>query len=210
MRTVACTQGSDEWKAFRRGIATASCFAEILAKGKGSEESVGRRNYRARLVVERLTGKSVESFKSPAMEHGTETEPLARAAYENRVGAFVDLAGIVFHDTLEAAASPDGFIGDDGLLELKCPQVATHLDYLRSPTAPSKYMAQIQGQLWICDRAWADFGSFCPDFPEHLQLVIRRVARDEKYIAGLELAVSLFMDEVRAEEAEVRALPMAA
>lgn len=212
MKIIACEQGSDAWKAARLGIATASNFAAILARGKGNDEAVTRRDYRSRLVVERLTGKPVETFKSAAMEHGTETEPFARAAYESRAGVFVDQVGLVRHDELECGASPDGIIGDKGLLELKCPTLPTHLEYLRlaADTAPSKYLAQIQGQLWICERDWADFGSYCADFPERLRLVVRRIYRDDKYIAGLMLAVSLFMDEVRLEETAIRALPEAA
>ncbi len=212
MKRVDCAQGSPEWLAARAGIATASCFSDILAKGRGNDEAVSRRNLRSKLVVERLTGCAVASFTSAAMQQGTEREPLARAAYESKTGHFVDEVGLLLHDALEAGASPDGLIGDDGGLEIKCPELPAHLEYVRLDQGcpPAKYMPQIQGCMWITGRQWWDFVSFNPDFPAKLQLVVRRVKRDERYILGLELAVGLFMDEVRAEEAEVRALPAAA
>lgn len=210
MIRLDCVQGTPEWLAARAGIATASCFADILAKGRGGEESTSRRNLRAKLVVERLAGRSVATFTSAAMQQGTEREPLARAAYESRASVFVDTVGLLRHDEVEAAASPDGLIGDDGGVEIKCPELSAHLEYLRAAGAPSKYVPQIQGCMWISGRAYWDFVSFNPDFPEHLQLVVRRVVRDDKYIAQLEFMVRAFMDEVRAEEAEVRSLPVAA
>ena len=209
MIRIDCEQGSPEWLQARSGIATASCFSAILATIK-SGESAARQNYRARLVVERLTGRCVESFKTVAMQQGIDREPLARAAYESRTGNFVDEVGFLRHDTLESGASPDGLTDEDGGLEIKCPELAAHLTYLRLQTEPPAYTAQIQGCMWITGRQWWDFVSFNPDFPAHLQLVVRRVPRDEKYIAGLALAVELFMGEVRGEEAAVRALPIAA
>ncbi len=205
MKLIACEQGSPEWHAARCGIATASRFSDILATIK-SGEAAARRNYRARLVVERLTGKSVESFQTTAMRQGTEREPAARSAYEAQTGAWVSEVGFCRHDTMEAGASPDGLIGDDGGLEIKCPELATHLGYLRMAGMPPEYVAQVQGNLWITGRDWWDFVSYSPDFPEGLQLCIRRVFRDEAYIKGLELAVGLFMAEVREEESALRKL----
>lgn len=198
MKIIDAPQGSDEWLQARLGIATASCFAKVLATVKAGEAS-DRRNYRAKLVVERLTGKPVETFTNSAMQQGTEREPLARVAYETHTGTFVEETGLLLHDDIEAGASPDGLIGPDGGLEIKCPQLATHLEYLRTPTEPSAYRPQIQGCMWISGRKWWDFVSWNPDFPENLQLVVRRVERDEKYIAGLALAIELFMSEVREE-----------
>lgn len=209
MKVFNVEQGTPEWFACRSGIATASCFSNVLATIK-SGESAERRNYRARLVVERLTGKTTKTFQNDAMRQGTEREPDARAAYESHTGRFVDSVGFMRHDTIEAGASPDGLIDEDGLLEIKAPELATHLEYLQSASEPSKYRAQIQGQMWISDRQWCDFVSFNPDFPPPLQLVIRRVQRDEKYIAGLALAVSLFMAEVHEEEMAVRKMAEAA
>jgi hypothetical protein len=209
MRIIECTQGSEEWLAARAGIATASCFGAILARIK-SGEAAERRNYRARLVVERLTGRSVPAFVNAAMKQGTEREPLAREAYEVRTGAFVREVGLLRHDTIEAGASPDGLIDNDGGLEIKCPELATHLEYLRLASEPPAYTPQIQGCMWISGRDYWDFVSFNPDFPPSMQLVVRRVRRDEKYIAGLALAVELFMSEVREEEMAVRNIAEAA
>ena len=199
MIRIDCQQGSPEWFAARLGIASASCFSDILATIK-TGEAAARRNYRAKLVVERLTGKQIPTFETAAMRQGIEREPLARAAYELRSGAWVDEVGFCRHDTLEAGASPDGLIGENGGLEIKCPELATHLSYLRIPGAPAEYIAQIQGCMWITGRAWWDFASFNPDFPPNLQLTVRRIVRDERYIAALALAVELFMAEVREEE----------
>lgn len=204
MKIIACEQRSPEWWAARLGIATASNFAAILATIK-SGESAERKNYRAKLVVERLTGKPADNgFTTQAMLAGVEREPIARAAYES-TGAWVDEVGFIRHDTIEVGASPDGMLGDDGCLEIKCPTLATHLEYLRLPegTCPTKYVAQVQGQMWLAERAWCDFVSFNPDFPENMQLVIRRVKKDGKYIATLSDAVEQFMREVREEEAAV-------
>ncbi len=211
MKVIECDQRSEAWFAARSGIATASCFSSILATIK-SGEAAERRNYRARLVVERLTGKCVESFSTAAMKNGTEREPFARAAYEAKTGAWVDEVGFIRHDTLDVGCSPDGLLSSDGCIEIKAPELAAHLEYLHLPVnaCPPKYLAQVMGQMWIAERAWCDFISYSPDFPPELQLVIRRVARDDKYIAQLEFMVRAFLDEVRNEEAAVRALPAAA
>lgn len=202
-------QGTPEWLADRAGIATASSFADVMATIK-SGEAASRRSYRARLVVERLTGKPVPTFQSAAMRQGNEREPDARMAYMMRTGAVVDQVGLCRHDTLEAGSSPDGLIGSDGGLEIKCPELATHLEYIKLKTEPPEYSWQIQGGMWITGRQWWDFASFNPDFPEHLQLVVRRVYRDESAIAKLAAEVAKFMDEVRAEEALIRSMPIAA
>lgn len=209
MKVIDCEQGSEVWFQCRSGIATASCFSKVLATIK-SGEAAERRNYRAKLVVERLTGKTVESFQSSAMKQGTEREPFARAAYEAKTGAWVNEVGFIRHDEIDCGASPDGLIGTDGLLEIKCPELATHLSYLRLAAEPFEYTAQIQGQIWIAEREWCDFVSYNPDFPAHLRLIVRRVKRDEKAIASLKFAVPLFMTEVCEEEAAVRGLPAAA
>lgn len=209
MKVFDCEQGTPEWMACRLGLATASRFADVLATIKTGEASV-RRNYRAQLVVERLTGRPVPTYANFAMQQGTEREPVARALYEAKTGRLVQEVGFCRHDEMEAGASPDGLIDEDGGLEVKCPQLATHLEYLRLRTEPHEYTPQIQGCMWITGRQWWDFVSFNPDFPETLQLVVRRVKRDDAYIERLATAVKTFMVEVCADEAEVRALPEAA
>lgn len=209
MRISPHAQGTDGWFSDRCGIATASCFADIMATLRSGGEAASRRNYRAKLVVERLTGKPVRTFTSKSMEQGTEREPFARLAYEAETGISIEQVGLILHDTLEAGASPDGIHGRRGL-EIKCPELATHLEYLKLDAEPPEYTWQIQGQMWIAELDEVDFASFNPDFPENLQLVIRRIKRDEAAIKKLADAVAKFMDEVRAEEAVVRNLKLAA
>ena len=206
MRIIECEQGSPEWHQARAGLATASCFADVLSTIK-TGEAAARRNYRVKLVVERLTGKVLNGgFQSAAMLQGTEREPYAREAYEATTGRLVQEVGFIVDDMHQAGCSPDGLIDDDGGLEIKCPELATHLDYLRCPSEPPAYTPQIQGSMWLTGRKWWDFVSWNPDYPEPLRLVIRRVKRDETYITKLQLAIALFMSEVREEEAAVRAM----
>jgi len=211
MKVVEFPQGTDEWLAARCGIPTASCFADVMAKIK-SGESADRRNYRAKLVVERLTGKPVQTFLNDAMKLGTEREPLARLAYEARTGNLVQEIGLCLHDELECGASPDGLIDADGGLEIKCPGLAKHLEYLKLPsnTAPSEYVWQVQGCMAITGRKWWDFVSFNPDFPEALQLTIRRIQRDDVAIDKLFLELAVFVQEVKDETEFIRKLPLAA
>lgn len=214
MRVLDCEQNSPEWLAARCGIATASEFATVLSKGKENAEAVGRKNYRRRLVVERLTGRPLEGgFSSKSTEQGHEREPGALDAWMVKKGLLVQRAGFVRHDEIECGASPDALAEDEdgpGGVEVKSPELSAHMDYLLRPDAPPAYRAQIQGNLWLTGRKWWDFVSWNPDFPAHLQLVVRRVLPDEKYIQQLEFMVHAFMEEVRTEEAEMRALPEAA
>ena len=209
MRLVEGAQGMPEWLQARHGIPTASRFGAIMAKIK-SGEAADRRNYRADLVVELLTGRPLEGFSTPAMRQGIEREPLARLAYEAETGEMVTEVGLCLHDTMGAGASPDGLIGTDGGLEIKCPERAAHLRYLQQAAEPPEYTWQIQGGMWITGRAWWDFVSWNPDFPEHLQLIIRRIKRDDKAIADLAAEVGLFITEVAAEVARCNALKEAA
>jgi hypothetical protein len=194
-------QGSPEWLAARVGRATASRFSDVLAMTRNGEAAV-RRNYRAELVVERLTGTPASQFVSFDMKLGTEREPFARSEYEARFGAFVIETGFCQHDTLLAGSSPDGLIDDDGGIEIKCPSRSTHVGYLslQPGTPPPEYMAQIQGNLWVTERKWWDFVSFNPEFPENTRLIRRRVARDDQYIATLAAGVEAFLQEVQRDE----------
>lgn len=210
MRIIDHPQGSAEWLASRAGVPTASCFAAIMATGRSGAESADRRNYRSRLVVERLTGKSVPSFQSAAMKQGTEREPFARMAYEAHTGNIVQEVGLCLHDTLTAGASPDGLIDVDGGLEIKCPELSAHLAYLQIKAEPAEYTWQIQGGMWVTGRAWWDFASWNPDFPERLQLIVRRIKRDEEAIKKLAAEVEKFLAEVDAEVERVGNLKEAA
>jgi putative phage-type endonuclease len=189
-------QRSAEWFAARLGKVTASRVADIIAKTK-SGYSASRANYMAELVCERLTGMQGESFSSAAMVWGTNTEPMARSAYESRMAELVEETGFVLHPTISmAGASPDGLIGDDGLVEIKCPNTATHIDTLLSEGAPSKYMTQMQWQMACTGRKWCDFVSFDPRMPEEMQMFVIRVERNDDVITELEREVEKFLVEL--------------
>lgn len=189
-------QGTDEWFAVRIGKVTASRVADVLAKTK-TGYSATRDNYMAQLVCERLTGQKGESFTNAAMQHGTDTEPLARAAYEALHDVLVDEVGFIPHPTIiMAGASPDGLVSDDGLLEIKCPNTATHIETLLSQTVPGKYNTQMQFQMACTDRSWCDFVSFDNRLPPELQLFVRRVPRDNMYIRLMEDEIVKFLNEL--------------
>lgn len=205
MNTLTLSQGTPEWLQARAGRVTASRVADIMAKGRSGGESAGRRNYRAQLVAEILTGKPQEDgFKNAAMEWGTQNEPFARAAYEVLKGCMVDQVGMVLHPTIErGAASPDGLIGwaggeaaPEGLIEIKCPNTATHLDYLQAGTVPTDYQPQMLWQMACTGAQWCDFVSFDPRLPEDLQLFVKRFPRDDARIASMEMEVRAFLREV--------------
>jgi putative phage-type endonuclease len=189
-------QGTEEWFTIRIGKVTASRVADVIAKTK-TGYSASRDNYMAQLVCERLTGQKGESFTNAAMQHGTETEPLARAAYEALKDVLVDEVGFVPHPTIEmAGASPDGLVGEDGLLEIKCPNTATHIDTLLSESVPSKYFTQMQFQLSCTGRKYCDFVSFDNRLPPELQLFVKRVPRDEVFIRLIESEIVQFLAEL--------------
>ena len=196
MKIIDFPQGSAEWLASRAGRVTASCISDVMAKGKSGEAAV-RADYKAQIVAEILTGKPQGStFTNDAMQWGTEQEPFARAAYEVTKGAMVDQCGLVLHPTIErAAASPDGLV-NDGLLEIKCPKTATHLQYLLDGKAPAKYRNQMLWQMACTERAWCDFVSFDPRLPEDLQLFVVRFQRDDDAIKAMEAEVLAFLSEV--------------
>ena len=190
-------QGTPEWFAQRLGKVTASRVADIMAKTK-TGVSASRGNYLAQLVAERLTGQSADTFKSGAMQHGTETEPQARMAYEAETCQIVTEVAMITHPTIEmSGASPDGLVGTDGLVEIKCPNTSTHIASLMADKAPSQYIPQMQWQMACTGRAWCDFVSFDPRMPEDMQLLIKRVPRDDALIAEYEAEVVKFLAEVQ-------------
>jgi putative phage-type endonuclease len=189
-------QGSEEWFTIRIGKVTASRVADVLAKTK-TGYSATRDNYMAQLVCERLTGQKGENFTNAAMQHGTETEPLARAAYEALKDVLVDEVGFVPHPSIiMAGASPDGLVGEDGLIEIKCPNTATHIETLLSQSVPGKYNTQMQFQMACTGRQYCDFVSFDNRLPEELQLFVKRVPRDNMYIRLMEEEIVKFLNEL--------------
>ena len=188
-------QRTDEWFTARLGKVTASRVADVIAKTK-TGYGAGRANYMADLVVERLTGKKAQGFTNAAMEWGTEQEPHARAAYSAKTGIMVEEVGFIDHPTVAmSGASPDGF-AEEGLIEVKCPNTATHLEYVLAELPPLKYFTQMQWQMACTGRPFCDFVSFDPRLPERLQLLVVRIPRDDDYIKMLEQEVTVFLQEL--------------
>lgn len=189
-------QRTPEWFAARLGKVTASRVADIVAKTK-TGYSTSRMNYMAELICERLTGVQGASYSSAAMQWGVEVEPQARSAYEGVTGSLVIELGFAPHNTISmAGASPDGLIGDDGLVEIKCPITATHIETLLGQSVPGRYNTQMQWQMACTGRKWCDFVSFDPRMPEGMQIVIKRVERDNVAVAELEREVVNFINEL--------------
>lgn len=201
---VEIRQGSPEWFALRCGKVTASRVADVVARTK-TGYGASRSTYMGQLIAERLTGEVAPSFTNAAMQWGSDTEPQARAAYEFYSDADVVEVGFVPHPTIgESGASPDGLVGDDGLIEIKCPETKTHIETLLGQEVPGKYIIQIQWQLACTGRQWCDFVSFDPRLPESMRLFVKRVERDDSQIAELEREVIAFLTELREKVARLR------
>jgi putative phage-type endonuclease len=199
-------QGSPEWFAQRAGKVTASRIADMMAKTK-SGWGASRTNYAAQLVAERLTGAVEPGYTSPAMQWGKDTEAQARAAYCFRLDTDVTEVGFIDHPMIAmSGASPDGFVkGAAGLVEIKCPNTATHIETLLGGSVPAKYVLQMQWQMACTSASWCDFVSFDPRLPESMRLFVERVARDNAMIGDLEREVRAFLAEVDTTVAKLRA-----
>lgn len=192
-------QRSDEWFKARCGSLGASQLNEALATTK-SGWGASRENVKNKIIAERLTGIPTEGYTNSAMQWGIDNEDGARTAYEAHTGTFVEEMGIAYHPVLKFThASPDGLVGSDGLIEIKCPNTTTHIETIKSGKAPSKYIRQMLWQMRCVDRAWCDFVSFDPRLPKHLQLFVVRVDRDEAALTLLEQQVEEFLIEVEKE-----------
>jgi putative phage-type endonuclease len=192
-------QGTEEWLRVRLGKVTASGVADVLAKTK-TGVSASRGNYLVKLAIQRTTGAIEEGFTNDAMQWGKDNEAQARIAYEVKSGNFVDQIAFVDHSTIKwFGASPDGLIGTDGLVEIKCPNSSTHWDYFKYNRPPQKYVIQMQAQMACTGRLWCDFVSFDPRMPDRSKLLIVRVPRDNDFIADMENEVQQFLDEVEVE-----------
>lgn len=190
-------QGTPEWKAARLGHVTASGMANVMAKGKDKSEAVTRYKYKVQIVAERMTGVVAESYSNAAMERGVEQEGFAVMAYESMRDVLVDKTGFWLHPSIKwLGVSPDRLVGDDGLIEVKCPNTTTHLGYLFDNRVPPDYYKQIQCQLWVTGRSWCDFVSFDPRLPRRNQLLVVRTKRDEKLIGEMQVEVEKFLGEV--------------
>jgi len=192
-------QRTEEWYASRLGKVTASRVADIVAKTK-TGYSASRAKYMGELLCERLTGSRGDTYQNAAMVWGVNTEPQARVAYEAALGELLEEVGFIPHPTIEmAGASPDGLVGEEGLVEIKCPTTITHIDTLLSITVPQQYMTQMQWQMACTGRKWCDFVSYDPRLPENMQMFIHRVERDDKMIAELEGEVVKFIEEMESK-----------
>ena len=197
-------QRTEEWFSARMGCVTASRTADVMAKTK-SGYAASRANYMAELICERLTCERQGGFSSAAMQWGTETEPQARMAYEIITGATVVETGFVLHPEIAGfGASPDGLIGDDGLIEIKCPNTATHIDTLLADKVPTKYIIQMHVQMLCTGRAWCDFVSFDPRLPIDLHMFIKRVERDNKLAEEIVTEVQSFLADMEAKIAKLK------
>jgi putative phage-type endonuclease len=189
-------QRTEEWFKQRLGKVTASAIANVIAKTK-TGPSASRENYSTQLTLERLTGQQAEFYTNAAMEWGTATEPQARTAYEVYREVLVDEVGFIDHPTIAmSGASPDGFVGEDGLVEIKCPESKTQMETLLNQKVPTKYQPQMQWQMACTGRKWCDFVSYDPRMPENLQIFVQRVERNDVYIKMLEEEVRVFIEEI--------------
>jgi len=197
-------QQTTEWFAARLGKATGSRISDIVAKTK-TGYAASREDYMFQLVVERLTGVNTVSFSSKEMQWGVEQEEYARAAYEAHMGVLVEQVGSIDHPRIAmSSASPDGLVGDDGMIEVKCPMTKNHLNMFLGQSIAKVYKDQMMWQMAVTGRKWVDYVSFDPRCPAGLQLFIQTVERDDKYIAELETEVIKFLAEVGVKEKDLR------
>lgn len=204
-------QGTPEWFADRLGKVTASRLADVLAKTK-TGYSATRNNYMTQLVLERVTNSRAEGYTNAAMAWGTEQEPFARAAYEAHTGQMVEEVGFIPHPDIDGAgASPDGLVGDDGMVEIKCPSSSTALEVWLTHAqgndpVDAKYYAQMQWQMRCADRSWCDYVVFDPRMPAKAQLFIHRVKRNDDFIANAEDEVITFLTELDIKVESLKAI----
>ena len=202
--TNVIIQGTPEWFAARRGKVTASRVADVMARTK-SGFAASRENYKAELLLEILTNTTAIGFTSEAMKWGTEQEPNARAAYSATIFDTVTEVGFVNHpDILGAGCSPDGLVGDDGIIEIKCPNTATYLEIFKTDVIPQKWLTQIQMQLDCTERKWCDFVCYDPRMPEGAQLYVQRIERDEMFISTMREMIITFIKELNSDVEKVK------
>ena len=193
----SCEQGSEEWLLMRLRKVTASRVKDVLTKGRGNTPSKTAESYMMELIAEALTGQSKPFFENDAMKWGTETEPQARSMYSvNNDFVAVKEVAFVEHNKF-IGISPDGLVGDDGLLEIKCPNTTTQIKRALSDDYAADYKAQIQMQLWVTERKWCDFVSFDPRLDCAAGYLQQRVERDEEYIEEMKTKVYAFIEKMK-------------
>lgn len=197
MNVLPFAQGTPEWLAARTGRITASRMSAVMAKGRNGAPSATRAACMVELIAEYMTGLPVETYTNADMQRGTDLEPEARAAYEVKTGQMVSEVGLVLHPRNERfGASPDGVVGDDGLLEIKCPRTHVHIAYTLAGKPPAEYLPQMAWQAACCGRKWVDFASYDPKMPEALRLFVVRYVPPADYIAELESEAAAFLAEM--------------
>ena len=192
-------QGSDAWFLMKLGKISGSRISDVLTEGRGGAESLTKKKYKNELIRERLTGKRIPSYKTPLMARGIELEPLARAFYEHTYQLMVDQVPFVDHPTIAmAGCSPDGLVGTDGLLEIKCPSPENHLGHLleNGQVLIKTYYDQVQWQLVVTQRQWCDLISFDPEMPDHLKMFVVRILVDQDWKEKAEAAVIALNAEI--------------
>lgn len=195
MPLIKVIQGSSEWLQMRTAVCTGSRVADVMAKLKKGGESAARKDYKGEIICEMLTGLAADHYVSPAMQWGLDNEIFARNAYEIEV-AGTEPGGFALHPSIPRfGASPDGLVGDRGLVEFKCPTTATHLEYITAGVVPEEYHWQCLAEMACAERDWCDFVSYDPRLPKKFQLFIRRFPRDEARIKEMEDAVMKFLEE---------------
>jgi putative phage-type endonuclease len=188
-------QGSQEWLDMRLGKVTASRIKDVMTNGRGGNPSKTSETYMMDLIAERLTGESKPFFENDAMKWGTETEPQARAMFELREGLEVEEVAFIEHSEF-IGMSPDGLIGDDGLLEVKCPNTSTQIKRALSDDYSADYKAQIQMQLWVSERKYCYFLSFDPRLDCEAGYLLQKVERNEKYIDEMKVKTNAFIEQM--------------
>lgn len=184
MKIINCEQGADEWFEARKGVFTASNFSKIITST--GKESTSQLDFIYETISDLFLKEKEASYTNENMDRGVELEPIARQEYQKQTFNIVDQVGFVLSDCGNFGCSPDGLIGDDGLIEIKCPKAKNHLKYCIDNKLPTQYVAQVQGQLYVTGRQWCDFVSFHPDINFNNGLFIVRVERDEDFISALE------------------------
>ena len=192
---IEVEQGSQEWLQSRLGKITASRAKDLMATVRYGE-AAGYRNYKTELAVERITGKRAERYVTKQMEYGTETEGVAATMYQLQTGNIATVCGAFEIDGSNVLASPDRLVGDDGLIEIKCRELANHVESMLSDKVPDEYYKQIQFQLWVTNRQWCDYVSYGDEMPENAQLFIKRIERDEEVINEIIERVEQIEDDI--------------
>ncbi len=191
MQIIDCVQGTPEWHAARCGIITASRFSDALAGGGGKVRSL----YMRQLAGEIINGRPMTTYRNAAMERGSASEAEGRSYYSLLTNKDVQEVGFIVDGRF--GCSPDGLIGDDGMLELKSTRADLLIERLLDPAAtiPSEHMAQLQGNLWVSGRDWIEIGIFDSD---RMPMWRRKVRRDMNAIRRLETGLLVFVEELDA------------